>query len=418
MPNTVGPAAERPIPDTSSNAWKVQWDVYEEIGAPEINNFDELIDVMAQMKEKYPTDAEGNITFGTVLNGGKDGGQFKMMTQWYNMNGYENGNTVQPYLLEMNMVTGEVSSILEEDSMYRKGLEWYNEVYRRGLMDPDSINTDLVTQDKKIAKGLVMIPSGWTPGYKPYYYQVYVGGTNVYYNASMPYGAPQGYIVVNKNTTNLDACLKYLDLMIDPFTSFRLNFGPEGDAWYIDGEQIFMTDRLKAYVEKNNWSYTGYIFENGEEYTLFNVPMVLYNGVKLDYKDGEGNYRYNNIAYWSEFADAEESNERWKNWQKTTGYENWLEWLEAEGALYTEGPLDGVSSFVSTPDDEMNLLKGAVRDIVVNASWKMVYAETEEEFNAIWDQMIADCEGVGAKELQDWRMADIENAKAIVESLK
>lgn len=416
MPTTVGSPAQKAIPNTDRYAVRLHWDIYEEIGAPEIADFDSLVDVMLQMKQAHPTDADGNTIYGTVLNGGSDSTFFKMMTAWWQWHGYDSGNYCQPYLLELNMVNGEVTSILEEDSLYREGLEWYNKLYRNGLIDPDSINIDRSTQAPKVNNGLAYVPSGFLPGWEPTYYQYYIPGTNIYYNNELPYGAAS-VIAINAKTTNLDACLAFLDLMIDPFTQFRLNYGPEGDAWYIDGDKMYLTERFKGYLRGNEWNISGYTYANGEEMAIFNTPFILHQGEPLSYKDDNGKNRSVLLTNWSEFAEASQSNETFVKWQKTTGYNNWVEWIEAENAYYTEGPLDGIFSFLSTPDDVMQLTISAIKDIVVNASWKMVYAESEEEFDKIWNQMVADCEGLGCKDIMDWRLADIDNAIAIRDSL-
>jgi len=36
---------------------------------------------------------------------------------------------------------GAVEYILEDDSVFKEGLKWYNELYKRGLAAPDSIST-------------------------------------------------------------------------------------------------------------------------------------------------------------------------------------------------------------------------------------------------------------------------------------
>ena len=39
------------------------------------------------------------------------------------------------------------------------------------------------------------------------------------------------------------------------------------------------------------------------------------------------------------------------------------------------------------------------------------------DFDALWNQMVSDCEGLGAEDIISWRLADIENAKTIRASL-
>lgn len=48
----------------------------------------------------------------------------------------------------------------------------------------------------------------------------------------------------------------------------------------------------------------------------------------------------------------------------------------------------------------------------------MVYAENEATFNAEWDQLMADCEGLDAQSIIDWRLEDIQNAISIRDSLQ
>jgi len=88
-----------------------------------------------------------------------------------------------------------------------------------------------------------------------------------------------------------------------------------------------------------------------------------------------------------------------------------VEWADAEGKYWRTSPIQDVSKFVSIPDDLMQLTIDALRDIVVTASWQMVYAESDEAFEEIWDKMVSDCEGLGAQDIIDWRLEDLAAAK-------
>ena len=47
--------------------WDLRWDLYKELGYPEIKNLDDMVDVLAQMKELCPTDDNGKTTYGVSL---------------------------------------------------------------------------------------------------------------------------------------------------------------------------------------------------------------------------------------------------------------------------------------------------------------------------------------------------------------
>ncbi len=403
------------VDSTDRNAVKLRWDVYEEIGAPEIQNFDDLLDVMEQMLKARPVDEEGNPFYGTILNSGSDTSYWYCMRLWFRWQGYE--DTELPYMLEMNMAEGKASSILEDDSLYKAGLRWYNQAYRRGLMDPDSINYDRSTQKVKADKNLAMIPSGSLPGWAPYYYEYYIPGTTIYYQDKNTYGKSNVYIAVNAKTEHRDASLKLLDIWNDPDASLELLYGPDGDYWYSDGENAYLTEAALKYLEETNGLLTGFVDANGDVWSLWNTTFCMNSGVMTHYKDGNGNYRPRRVDVWSEVQKFQTENDNFEAWKKTTGYDSWKAWLAAENAFIQTSELQDISYFMSVADDSTQLILDSLRDTVVTASWKMVYAESDEDFEALWKAMVSDCKGLGAEKLMSERLAEIEEAKKIRDSL-
>ncbi|SFG43336.1 hypothetical protein [Oribacterium sp. WCC10] len=401
---------------TERNALKLRWDVYDEIGAPEINSMDDVLDVMEKMLKAHPTEEDGTTCYGTVLNNGSDSEYFANMTMWYRMQGYKEDQL--PYLLEADMVNGKFTSILDKDSMYYKGLKWYNEAYRRGLMDPDSINNDRPTQKVKVDNGYAMVPSGYLPGWADKYLEYYVPGTHLYYNYDQKYGNSNVMIGINANTENLDACLKFLDMLCDPDAFLWVRSGPEGEIWQVDENGVAsLTDKAIESIKINGSERSGFTLESGEVVELWNTPWIIANGVETKYKDKDGNFRCCTTAGWPEMREFDAEKESFKAWQKTTGYNSWQELLQDKGALTTSSDLDNLRNFTSIPDDTMKLTIDAIKDKVVNASWQMVYAKDDASFDELWQQMVSDCEGLGAKDIIEWRLNDIENAKKIRDSL-
>lgn len=395
---------------TERDALKLRWDVYEEIGAPEMNSMDDVLDVMEQMVAAHPEE-DGAATYGTVLNTGSDSQRWECMSMWYLTQGYRADELA--YLLESNMETGTVSSILNTDSMYYKGLKWYNEAYRRGLLDPDSINSDRSTQGAKVKNKLDMIPTGTLPGWSPNYLEYYIPGTKLHYNGNAVYGDANHVLAISAKTTNLDACLKFIDTMADPDTGIYTSMGPEGDFWYVDDDNnAFLSDKAKEYA-KNNHDFTGYVLENGESLALWNTPFIFNTGVMTSFGDGKGGKRVNRSSGWYEYAEIQSENANFQAWQKTMGYDNFQDLLADKDAFISESDLDNIAPFESLPDDAMQLTIDAIKDKVVTASWKMVYADDDATFDSLWNQMVADCEGLGAEDIIAWRQADIENAKKL-----
>lgn len=414
LPGGVGDSSNKYAfaDSTDRHALKLKWDVYEQIGAPKINDIWDVIDVMEQMVQASPKDADGNPYYGTILNNGSDTEYWANMTLFYRWQGYLERDL--PYLLETNMVTGELKSILDDDSLYHEGLKWYNEVYRRGLMDPDSINNDRPTQKAKVDAGYAMIPSGYLPGWAPNYYEYYIPGTDIYYKYSSTYGGAP-YIGINAKTQHQKEALAFVDMLCDPDANLVITNGPDGEFWKSDGSgNAFLTDKALEYL-KNSGSYDGFVLSTGEKLELWNTPWVISTGADTSYKDGNGNARIPYTQQWAEVNEIRSNTDSYKRWQQTTGQNTWKEWLGSH--YYATSPLDDVQPFYTIADDKLKLSLAAIRDTVVDASWRMVYAESEADFNKTWDKMVKDCEGLDAAGLQAWKLADIEKAKVTRDSL-
>lgn len=418
MPLIVGDNAARyqNYDPTERNAVKLNWSAYEAAGYPEITSMDDLLDTTEAMLDAMPTAEDGNPMYGTVLNSGSDTSYWASMVMWYRMQGYSENEL--SYLLEMNMTDSTVSSILSKDSMYYKGLKWYNSAYKRGLIDPDSISNDRATQKPKVDKGYTMTPSGYLPGWAPDYLPVYVPGTKVYYNYNSPYGDANYVIGINAKTENLEACLNFIDMLADPNAYLWCRSGPAGGSWDVDENGVAaLTDAGMTAAKENGLTYS-FKLESGEEVAIWNTPWIVSDGgCMTTYTDSEGNPRPAMINVWDEVQEITSNNEKYLAWQEQTGYDNWMDWLEAEGAYSASSDLDNLKSFESIPDDMMQLTIDSIKDIVTTDSWKMVYAESDADFDALWDQMVSDCEGLGAEDIISWRLADIENAKTIRDSL-
>lgn len=418
MPLVVGDNATHYLASdtTERNAVKLNWAAYEAAGCPEITDMDSLLDATEAMLAAMPTAEDGNPMYGTVLNSGSDTSYWACMVMWYRMQGYLEQEL--PYLLEENMVDGTVESILSEDSMYYQGLKWYNSAYKRGLIDPDSISNDRATQKPKVDNGYTITPSGYLPGWANTYMPYYVPGTKIYYNYTNTYGDSNYVIGINAKTENLEACLNFIDMLADPDAYLWIRSGPAGEIWDVDENGVATI--TETGIESAKKYGTGGVFttSSGEEIALWNTPWIVSDGGALtSYTDAEGNPRANMTSTWTEMLEISTDNDAVRAWQKDTGYDTWMDWLNENNAYADSSALDDITTFVSIPDDVMQLTIDSIKDVVTTASWKMVYAESDADFDALWDKMVSDCEGLGAEDIISWRLADIENAKTIRDSL-
>lgn len=383
------------------NVVKLKWDVYEAIGAPEIADFWELIDVMEDMLEYQPTLEDGTKMYGTFLDNGQDTNYFGGMQLWYRWHGYD--YNLYKYFTEIDQVNGTVESIFEDDSLYKEGAKWLNEVYRRGLMDPDSISTSRTDQAPKLDNGLAMVPSGTLPGHPTKYFEYFVPGSTVFRNdfVTKTFNTGSACIVINKESENIEECLAYVNMLADPFCVFQFNYGPEGEMWQSNGNVLSITDEYAAWL-KETGSTNGFPMSDGTEWYTWNATSLVAGGTPFPgYVDINGEDLTLNPIYWPEAQAITTDCDNWNAWKETFGAEDLWDYCEKNNIeVHTESAFEGVSAPV--PDDNQSLTISTIKDIVVPATWQCVYAASEEEFEKIWDQMVEDAMTLGAQDIIDW----------------
>ena len=381
------------------NVPKLKWDVYEAIGAPEITDLWQLIDIAEDMLEYQQVDENGNKMYGTFLDTGMSGDRFGGMYLWYSWHGY--APSMHGNLCEVDLVNGTVESILEEDSLYKEGVRWYNEIYRRGLLDPDSISTDRNTQGAKIDEGLAMLPTGTLPGWPTKYYEVFVPGTTVYFDYTREQMAACMGIVINKDSEYIEECLAFVNMLADPYCWLNINYGPEGVMWETEGNVMSITDEFAAWLkEKGNVNF--FPMGDGTEWNTWNTSIPIMDGTPIkDYVDINGEPLCALPTLWPDAQAITTDAANWTAWKETMDAEDLWDYCEKNDiTVYQVNAFEGVVT--PTPSDEMALTKATIKDIIVPATWKMIYAETEAEFDQLWNQMVKDAMDLGAQDVIDW----------------
>ncbi len=399
--------------DTERDAVKLNWAIYEEIGAPEIETWEDLIDVLKQMQAAHPTAPDGSPMYAMHLFNNMDTTYFYAMYSWLCINGYYYSE--MPYFLASDAVEGNYEYILDEDGVYKEGLKFFNTLYREGLLDPDSITTERTAQHKKIEAGGAL--AGWAavPGWEMNgYWPVFVGelqtpsthaktGENV---KKVSYGSGN-YLGVSAKTEHLEEVLTILDMLADPDALTVLQNGPQGDMWDIDANG-------KAYMTEKGigWWVNGQeaTLNNGEVYKLFNTQMIL--------ASAEPNSYGTTIAMSSsdQCIELKSQTPESESWRKLYNANNYLEVLNNNNAAIYPF-YSNQSKFAASASEEQSLIIDEAKNIIVAASWKMVYAETDAEFEQIWADAVKDCEELGIKAIAEWRIGELAKAAEIIESL-
>jgi len=105
-----------------------------------------------------------------------------------------------------------------------------------------------------------------------------------------------------------------------------------------------------------------------------------------------------------------------ESWRKLYNANNYLEVLNNNNAAIYPF-YSNQSKFAASASEEQSLIIDEAKNIIVAASWKMVYAETDAEFEQIWADAVKDCEELGIKAIAEWRIGELAKAAEIIESL-
>lgn len=222
----------------------VRWDYYKELGYPEINNDDEYIAVLQQMLENHPTNEDGtpNLLYGSrsdLQHGGPYRAGFKAdvaINVWGN------------YQYNANLFTNEVyDGYLDvENSAYWDNMIFLNKIYRLGLYDEDCFTMTTDEYTAKVAAGKYMGIQDANdalynervkddPDTDAFYCVVPSKGMINYANTNKMMGnMPGNYMMVSKNTKNLDAALSFVNLMYDKDFLRWVYSGEQGVDWDYD----------------------------------------------------------------------------------------------------------------------------------------------------------------------------------------
>ena len=404
--------------------WDIRWDLYQQLGHPEVNDLDDLMDVLVDMKEICPTADNGKPTYAMSLWPDWDGNYVMyvkaMATAYYGYDEFGFGH--------YNVRTGEYYDALSPDSPYLEMLAWFNELYRNGLLDPDSMTQ---TYDNMIEK----VQNGQT------FFSIFNYAGSLAYNKEVHYGKDEEGNEINKIMESLvpteacpivgglstiggnrvwsigaktqypELCMEIINWLCTPEGRLTMDYGPKELCWdYDENGKPYFTEFGKTCFEDrttlmpNEWG--GATFNEG----AFQVNNTTWSSADINPESGE---RYDQ-QYWASNLVPEGRCEAERDWRAYTGYET-LE-LYMDSCNYA---VDVPTTF-SFPEREPQLESTWVQvaTCLKDYSWRAIYAETEEEFQSIVNEMRGRAKSYGYDSCTQWTIEQAAIRNALQEPLR
>ena len=133
----------------------MRWDYYKELNFPKLKTVDDVVNVLAQMQKKHPTNAEGKKVYG--FSPWTDWGQWHYTVLHDEMFGFSGYAGLSSGVVGYDRVNYAYVDRLNNDksSLWQDSI-LYNKAYRKGLVDPDSLTQKYDEASAKMDSGRVL----------------------------------------------------------------------------------------------------------------------------------------------------------------------------------------------------------------------------------------------------------------------
>ena len=239
--------------------FNVRWDLYKQMGYPEVTDTDSMLALLSEMQKLNPTTEDGKTVYGYSLELGNFRNAY---WPWHYTFGYYTSND----FISTNINTGEmVYEPLDENSPMWSFLEYLNKAYKAGLFDPDSFTQTGDDMKAKIAAGQVLSPI-WASDGVQYeaanpntaeefrgFQTLPVEGTTYWCNSYYNGGWDACFVGIPASSSDPEAALRVLEYLSTDDGARLVDSGIQGVHWDYDENGVpTLTDEIiEAY---NNWS--------------------------------------------------------------------------------------------------------------------------------------------------------------------
>ena len=385
--------------DVIASSPLLRWDLYNELGCPEIKDLDGLIDVLAQMQAAHPTNEAGDPAYGLSLWPDWDGNDNMIgianvvqLTTWYGEK--IKGSTI------LNADGKTFSKITDKDKSYYKILKFLNNAYKAGIVDPDSGTQDWNAACAKMSAGQVnLMWYSWQVGFwnsqerledGSAFIFVPVEDQNYYTEADAYYGSGRAFAVGSGvDDAKYKKIMEFLDWYASPEGCTFQHAGIEGFNYEVNADGTYTAINTNALMDNmpvpEEYGGAGYSDGNNA------INQWIVGSSSINPVTGESFAK----DYWASWKAATMTQMK-TDWAAKYGAAEPAEWMKKNNKLVIS-PNVAVSLVSDTPD--MELARTECNKALCDNSWKMIFAKDDAEFDAMWDEMVETMNGVGYEDL-------------------
>ncbi|MHB8128036.1 MAG: type 2 periplasmic-binding domain-containing protein [Mobilitalea sp.] len=405
----------------------LRWDVYASIGYPRISTLEDLLPVLKDMQDAMPLSDTGSKTYAFSFFKDWDGNLMNAAKQPACFYGYDEFGFV------LAKADGsDYQSIIDSESLYIRNLKLYFKANKMGLVDPDSPTQSFEGIFQKYQDGAILYsPWPWL-GQSAYntiekkeaskgFMLASIDDMQIFSYGCVTDGNQKTIIAVGSQAEDPKRLADFIDWLYSPegiqISGAQLSggtAGPIGLTWEMGEDGPFLTEfGMQALftsdaIVPEEWG--GGTWEDG-------TSTLNYKQVSQADLDPNGYPYY--YSLWPSVLAMEDSPLD-IDWQTHMKASTTLDYLRKNNKIIV-----APGSGYATPEmsSEIATLRSQCRTVIVDSSWKMIFARNEETFNALLDKMQTKVKSLGydqvfAEDLKNAMKQDASRKEAAALSAK
>jgi multiple sugar transport system substrate-binding protein/putative aldouronate transport system substrate-binding protein len=383
---------------------QVRWDLYKAVGMPEVKDIDGLLDLLVKIHEIHPTNENGDPAYPFSLwpdwdNGDNMSGPANVvqLTTWF-------GDKMKGSALLK--ADNTFVKLYDKDSGYYKITKFINKAYQLGLVDPESFEQDWNALPTKISTGRVdLLWYNWQQGFwnsqdrldnGTAFQTIPVEGFNFYADADTFYGGDRAWGIGSKvEGEKYDKIIEFLNWYASPEGLTFEHCGIEGlnytvgeDGKFIPYKDNALMDNLPVPEE-----YGGGGYQDGNnainQWLLASICTNPNTGETYDMK------------YWASYI-AKNMTEMKKEWQERFGANDPVDWMKKNNKVIIS---PNCIAEMETDSDDIAVLRNSIDQVLAQYTWQLFACENDDDFEAKWDAMVAEIDGLDYETLYNFDVA-------------
>ncbi|HWT74143.1 MAG TPA: hypothetical protein VN258_05415, partial [Mobilitalea sp.] len=384
------------------------------LGYPKVSTLEDWIDVLAQMKEICPTSDSGHETYGVSLFNDWDKNMVMFVKATAALYGYEE---LGIGLYDVQNQTWQ--DCLADGGMYLRCLKFYNQLFQKGLLDPDSMTQGADGATEDYTGGVAFFNIFNYAGSLQYNTPEHLNAGKAMYPVIMEdqktlmYGlnvfGGSRVITIGAKTQYPELCMKIINWLSTPEGRMVSGYGPKGVTWdYDENGKTYLTDLgLKTVTNKDTEMTGDYSGKYGDGTNQMNFETWILDASNPDTSGDTFNYQ--SWASYNESLKYDILDE----WRKYTGFTTQDEYLNAKN----HAVVLGINYSESKRSDELEIQWQQISNAICDYSWQAIYAANDDEFDKIVKEMKDAAAGYGYDDVCDFYRSEAARRKAIEETV-